>query len=252
MVSFMSTIARVRVFKERQALSQSAAQFIVETGAEAVRQRGRFLLVLSGGGTPEPVYRLLASEQYRAQLDWTASHFFWGDERCVAPTGPGSNYGQAARLMLDALPIPAGNLHRIKGELEPEEAAADYSRRLADFAGEGLAWPAFDLALMGMGSDGHTASLFPGPPAPDEDRLAAIAVTADYEDRPAQRVSLTPPVFNSARSVLFLVTGAAKAQAVAAVLAPEADPVKWPAARIQPGAGRLHFFLDQAAATAIA
>ncbi len=104
---------------------------------------------------------------------------------------------------------------------------------------------------MGLGSDGHTASLFPGPPTPGEDRLSAIAVTANYDGRPAQRVSLTPPVFNSARNVLFLVAGAAKARAVAAVLDREADPLQWPAARIRPADGRLHYFLDRAAAAAI-
>ena len=247
----MSTSARFRIFDEPAALSRAAALFVVDLAREAVGQRGRFLIALSGGGTPEPVYRLLASQPYRTRTEWRTSHFFWGDERCVPPGEPGSNYGQARRLLLDPLAAPAENIHRIKGELAPEEAAADYRRRLAEFAGEGRDWPILDLALMGMGSDGHTASLFPGPPAPGEDRSAAVAITADYEDRPAQRVSLTPPVFNSARNVLFLVTGKAKARAVAAVLAPEVDPVTWPAARIQPGPGRLHYFLDREAAAAI-
>lgn len=247
----MSNMAQIRTFAKREAMSQAAARFIVKVATEALRRRNRFLLALSGGGTPKPIYQQLAGQAFRVQVDWAAVHFFWGDERCVAPTRPGSNYGQAKLLLLDPLAVPADNIHRVKGELAPEEAAADYRRRLAEFAGGGLAWPTFDLALMGLGSDGHTASLFPGHPAPGEDHLAAIAVTADYEDRPAQRVSLTPPVFNSARNVLFLAAGAAKANAVAAVLAPNADLEEWPAARIRPGAGRLYYFLDQAAAAAI-
>jgi 6-phosphogluconolactonase len=243
--------AQIRVFDTPQALGWAAVDFIVELAAEAVGRRGRFLLALSGGGTPKPVYRLMASQVNRPRIDWSVGRFFWGDERCVPPTAPESNYGQAKRLLLDPLSVPAENIQRIKGELAPEDAAADYRRRLADVSNGLLDWPVLDLALMGLGSDGHTASLFPGPPAPGEEHLAAIAVTADYGGRPSQRVSLTPPVFNSARNVLFLVTGAEKAQAVAAVLAPSADVAQWPAARIQPGIGRLHYFLDQAAAAAI-
>lgn len=247
----MSTKAQIRVFETQEALSQAAAGFIAEVAAGAVRRRGRVLLALSGGGTPEPVFRLLADQPYRRRDAWASAHFFWGDERCVPPTDPGSNYGQARRLLLDPLGVPDEQIHRIKGELAPEEAAADYRRRLTEFSGEGSVWPVLDLALMGLGSDGHTASLFPGPPLPGEDRLAAVAATAEYDGRPARRVSLTPPVFNSARNVLFLVAGSGKAQAVAAALAADADPVKWPAARIQPSPGRLYYFLDQPAAALI-
>lgn len=239
---------RLTVFEDRDLLTRAAADLIVDVASAAVSERGRFTLALSGGGTPEPVYRMLASEPYRSKVDWSAGHFFWGDERCVPPTDPESNFGQAKRLLLDNLETPAAQIHRIKGELTADEAAADYRRLLADFAGEGSAWPALDLALMGLGADGHTASLFPGPPAAGEDRLAAIATTADYEGRPAQRVSLTPPVFNSARHVLFLVAGAQKAEAAAALLDPDADPVRWPATRLKPVAGRLHYYLDEAAA----
>ena len=244
----MSTNECVRVFQSQAALTEEAAAFIVEAGKKALNDRGRFLLALSGGGTPEPVYRLLAGEAYRGRLEWAAVFFFWGDERCVPPADAGSNYGQARALILDPLAISTGQIVRIKGELAPEEAAADYRQRLGAFAGEGSSWPRLDLALMGLGSDGHTASLFPGPPTAGEDRLAAIAVTANYEGRPARRVSLTPPVFNSARNVLFLVSGPAKAEAVAAVLRPDADPIRWPAARIQPAPGESTWFLDRPAA----
>lgn len=244
----MSSNTTICVFGDRESLSDATAEFIVAAAGQAVRERGRFLVALSGGGTPEPVYRLLAGKGHRQRVPWPAVHFFWGDERCVPATDPGSNYGQAKKLLLDHIDVPEGQVVRIKGELSPEEAAADYRRRLANFGSGERDWPTLDLALMGLGADGHTASLFPGPPARGEDRLAAIAVTADYQGRPADRVTLTPPVFSSSRQVLFLVYGAAKATAVAAILGERADPVKWPAARIQPKTGELILFLDEAAA----
>jgi 6-phosphogluconolactonase len=243
----MSSRTSVRVFDSPDSLSRAAADFIIREAAAAIAARSRFLLALSGGGTPEPLFRLLASPPYRGRLDWAAGLFFWGDERCVPPTAPGSNYGQAKRLLLDPLGVTERNIYRIKGELPPEGAAADYRQRLANLGTGVQPWPVFDVALMGLGSDGHTASLFPGPPASGESQLAAIAATADYEGRPAERVTLTPPVFNSAKNALFLVSGAAKARAVAAVLEPDADVVAWPAARIRPTKGRLLFFLDRAA-----
>jgi 6-phosphogluconolactonase len=237
-----------RVYDEAAALAEAAAGLIVEAGQAAVEERGRFLLALSGGGTPEGTYRLLAGAGRREQVDWAAAHVFWGDERCVPAEDPGSNYGQARRLLLDQVPIPSEQIHRIRGELTPEQAAADYRERLGEMAEDGLAWPRLDVAIMGLGADGHTASLFPGPAAAGEGRLAAIAVTADYGGRPAERVSLTPAVFNSARDVVFLVTGESKAEAVAAVVRGGGDGERWPAARIWPEGGRVVWFVDREAA----
>ena len=157
----MLTYPNIRIYDDHGALAEAAAGLIVETAGEAIRSRGRFLLALSGGGTPENVYRLLAGKEYWMQLDWPAVHLFWGDERCVPPDDPGSNYRQAKQLLIDHVPIPAAQVHRIKGELPPEKAAAEYRARLAQFAGDGRGWPVLDLALMGLGADGHTASLFP-------------------------------------------------------------------------------------------
>ncbi len=175
-------------------------------------------------------------------------NFFWGDERLVPPEDAGSNYFHAAQLLLDRVQIPAENIHRVQGELPPAAAVSDYTKQLKAFAAEGRAWPRFDLVLLGLGSDGHTASLFPGSPAADPPGTAVKTVTADYEDRPSQRLTLTPAVFNDARHILFLVTGANKAQAVTAVLKGPTNLVQWPAQRIQPHSGTVTWFIDQAAA----
>lgn len=238
----------ISTYADLAALAEAAARLVLEFGIEALNQRGRFLIALSGGSTPEPLYRLLASETYRDQMVWANSHIFWGDERCVPPDDPGSNYGRARRLLLSHVPVPANQIHRIRGEMKPEEAVAAYRELLAGFSQDQLNWPRFDLALMGMGADGHTASLFPGQSTPGEERLAAIHVRADYDGRPAERVSLTPAVFNSARNIVFLVSGWDKAEAVAAVLQGQSDPKRWPAARINPESGRLFWLLDRPAA----
>ena len=177
--------------------------------------------------------------------------FFWGDERCVPPDHPQSNYGQARRALLDQVPAPAENIHRVRGEWEPSAAAEDYVRQLRESANPGEAWPRFDWVFLGLGADGHTASLFPGSPLPTASDAPALAVTADYEGRPAQRVTLTPQVLNAARVVAFLVTGRNKADAVAATLTGPRDPRRWPAQRINPGVGELLWWLDQAAAAAL-
>ena len=238
--------ADVRIFKDGDALSLSAVGLFAEATDEAVRVRGRFLVALSGGGTPTGTYRLLADEPYRNRVDWAKTFVFWGDERCVPPDDEGSNYYQAYRMLLEHVPIPEGNVKRIKGELEPAEASDDYAQTLKRFAASGLDWPRFDLVLLGMGADGHTASLFPGSQV--ESSSPTLAVTGHYQGRPAQRVTLTPPVFNSARKILFLVMGEDKSVALSHVLSDIYEPVKYPAQRIQPIDGQLIWFVDEAAA----
>jgi 6-phosphogluconolactonase len=244
----------VQVFPEGAALSQFAADWFAQTTREALTARGRCLVSLSGGGTPTDLYRLLA----QVSLPWEQMLFFWGDERCVAPTDPESCYHQAHAAWLGQVPIPAENIFRVKGELGPEAAAADYARQLKSVsasvfsvsksaAPSAPAWPRFDLALLGLGADGHTASLFPG--SPETRGLATVAVTANYQDRPAQRVSLTPEVLNSARNVVFLVTGAEKAQALATTLTGARELVKFPAQRICPTDGIVWWLVDAAAAS---
>jgi 6-phosphogluconolactonase len=183
---------------------------------------------------------------YRDQVDWNSVHIFWGDERCVPVNDPGSSYGQARDLLLSHVPIPDSNVHRVRGELGPAEASKDYSSTLNRFASPALEWPRFDLVYLGMGEDGHTASLFPGSPADVTEPV--LAVTAHYQDRPANRVTLTPAVFNSARMIVFMATGEKKADTFVEVLSKRYNPAQYPAQRIKPEDGRLIWLVDQAAA----
>lgn len=239
----------VAVFESEAALAEAAATHIASRLAAAVAQRGRAFWALSGGGTPQATYRRLAQPPYPENVPWAAVHVLWGDERAVPPDEEGSNYRQAKELLLDQLPLSPERIHRIRGEWPAERAARDYAHTLATLAPEGQLWPRLDIALLGLGSDGHTASLFPGPPAEATLTAPAAAVTADYDGRPAHRITLTPPVFNAARELLFLVIGAGKATAVAATRHPgPGDDLRWPARRLQPVAGTTVWLLDHAAA----
>jgi 6-phosphogluconolactonase len=236
----------IRIFKSIKEISRSASELFVVQSAKAIRERGRFLAVLNGGGTPAETFRLLATES-RENVDWEHVHIFWGDERCVPPSDPESSYGQARDLLLRHVPIPEPNVHRIEAEIAPAEAAKDYSMLLQRFASPSLKWPRFDLVFLGMGEDGHTASLFPGSPVDVEKPV--IPVTGSYQDRPARRVTLTPPVFNNARMVIFMASGEKKASALAEVLSGRYNPELYPAQRIDPKDGKLIWLLDEDAAS---
>ncbi len=239
----------VEIFPNAAEMTQAAARLFVRVAQTAVSQHGRFLVALSGGGTPQALFRRLSQADYAQEAFWRSTHVLWGDERLVPPDDDGSNFKLAASLLLDHVPIPAANIHRAKGELAPDAAVADYTGQLLALAPPDRAWPRLDLALMGLGSDGHTASLFPGPLPETASTQPVIAVTADYDGRPAHRLSLTPPVFNDAGHVLFLVTGEKKAQAVTAVLNGSFAPHQWPAQRIRPANGQMTWLLDQPAAS---
>jgi 6-phosphogluconolactonase len=233
--------ADLRIFPDLAALSEAAARLFVDTALQAIRTRGRFLVAFSGGSTPTALYRLLAREP----MDWTRIHVFWGDERLVPPTDPENNYGQAWEVLLKHIPIPSENIHRVASELEPAAAATDYARVLKKFADPPLDWPRFDLVLLGMGEDGHTASLFPGSPVDVTEPVRAV--TADYQGRPARRVTLTPAVFNAARQVVFLVSGANKAVTLRGVLSDYNSMEQYPVQRIQPADGQVTWMVDEAA-----
>ncbi len=239
--------ADIRIFKDSDTLSKAAMEIFIAAARHAIEMRGRFLTALSGGGTPSGLYRLLASEPYRSEMNWKKTFVFWGDERCVPPDDAGSNYHQAREILLSQVPIPNENILRVKGELQPEQASDAYAQTLKDFADLGLDWPRFDLVLLGMGDDGHTASLFPGSPA--EASSPTLAVTGHYQGRPANRVTLTPLVFNSARKVLFLVTGEGKAVTLKRVLSDASNQEQYPAQRIQPTDGQVIWLVDEAAAS---
>jgi 6-phosphogluconolactonase len=238
----------IKVFPDNARLSRFAASKIGEIALDAVEARGSFHIVLSGGGTPTTLYKLLTESPFLAAFPWPQSHFYWGDERNVPPDEEGSNFGQAFEILLDRVPVPEANIHRIKGELRPEKAAADYADQLLAQATPGMDWPRFDVVLLGMGADGHTASLFPGQVLAGDNSIAIVPVVAHYGGRPARRLTLTPPVFNSARNIIFLVTGADKAAAVAATLEGAFDPQNKPTQRIQPLTGRILWVLDEGAA----
>lgn len=236
----------LRIFKDVEELSRTAAELFVEQSAQAVSEQDRFLVALNGGGTPIRLFKLLATD-FRNRVDWSQVHVFWGDERCVPPDAPGSSYGQAQDLVLSHVPIPEENIHRIPGEMGPVEASRAYSLTLKKFALPPLDWPRFDLVYLGMGEDGHTASLFPGSPVDVSE--PALPVTAQYQDRPADRVTLTPVVFNRARMVVFMATGEKKARTFAEVLSDRYNPELYPAQRIDPKEGKLIWLVDADAAS---
>jgi 6-phosphogluconolactonase len=239
----------LHVFQNLADLSAAAAQHFTQTIHMAVQERGLALAALSGGSTPQALFKLLAAFPYRENLPWGKIHFFWCDERCVPAENPESNYGQARSLLFNHLPIPAQNIHPVPGELAPEAACADYIHTLQTFGYPNQAWPTLDWVLLGLGADGHTASLFPGQVNPLEENQPAIAVTAHYQERPANRVSLTPQVFNSARQIVFLVTGSNKANALRDVLTAPNNPLWLPAQRIKPSQGEITWLVDAEAAS---
>jgi 6-phosphogluconolactonase len=235
----------VRIFKDLELLSLAAVQFFSDRSVLAIKERGRFLAVLNGGSTPKRLLQLLAADQ-RQRIEWEKTHIFWGDERCVPPDDEESSYGLARKLLLNTVNIPEGNVHRIRGELGPVEASKDYTRVLKQFSVPKSQWPRFDLVLLGMGEDGHTASLFPGSPVKTSEPV--LAVTAHYQDRPAERVTLTPLVFNSARLVLFMVSGENKATTLSKVFSGPNQPELYPVQRIDPKDGESIWLVDEEAA----
>ncbi|HLT46058.1 MAG TPA: 6-phosphogluconolactonase [Rubricoccaceae bacterium] len=232
----------VHVFPTPDALAEAAAARIESALRDALAARGRASLVLTGGSAPGPVYRRLAARP--DALDWARVHVFWGDERCVPPGDDESNYRLAREAMLDALPIPDAQVHRMACEASPDEAAEAYADALRAFfdGHEAL----FDVTLLGLGEDGHVASLFPGDDAVDEPNGWVMATEAPPSSPVAQRLTLTLPALNAARLVLFLVTGEKKQAALRRVLdaADAGDPP--PAARVRP-VGNLAWYVDEAA-----
>ena len=243
--------AAVKIATTPTALAELAAAEFVQAALAAVRQSGRFSVALAGGSTPVALYRLLARRGHLVPpgpLPWGQIHLFWGDERHVPPAHPDSNFGAAEAALLDAVAIPPANVHRIHGELADARAAAElYEQEIrGHFALAPEDWPRFDLILLGLGADGHTASLFPASAAlAERDR---IAVDNWVEKLGASRITLTLPAINAAARVLFLVAGADKAAAVARVLAGPVDGAALPAQAVKPIDGTVLWLLDRAAA----
>lgn len=232
------------IFPTLERLAEAAAEVVETELALALERTGSASLVLAGGSTPRVLYGLLARPERRDRIPWEKVDLYFGDERCVAPIDVASNYRMAHETLLGPLGLASERVHRIRGELGPERAADDYEERVRGGLG---ARPRFDVVLLGMGGDGHTASLFPGTAALDEVERLVVASRAPVE--PHERVTLTFPALNAARRALFLVAGPEKAPAVTRVAAGDESA---PAVRIRPEEGRCTWFLDRAAATAIA
>ena len=258
--------SEIVVVSDRAALAREAATRFVALSQEAIAARGKFSVALSGGSTPRDLYALLASPEFSAPIDWTRVHFFWGDERAVPPDHPDSNYRMANETLLSRVHPPAQNIHRVRAELPPADAAREYEQTLQEFFGHRLTQtntdkeenprssafirvPALDLILLGLGANGHTASLFPHTPVLHE---TTRWVAAEYIDEVKMwRITLTAPVINAAENILWLVAGADKAETVRAVLRGAYRPEELPAQLIQPANGRAVWLLDHAAATGL-
>jgi 6-phosphogluconolactonase len=236
--------AAVEVFDTPDRLMAAAAEAFVECADHALRASGRFVVALSGGSTPAALYGLLATEPIADRVDWPRVHVFWGDERCVPPDDPASNYRMARERLLDHVPVSSPQVHRIHGEDDPTAAAAAYERELRAT----LATGSLDLVLLGMGNDGHTASLFPSTPAVREPQRWVIAHQVVGAPSAAWRITMTPLVLNRAADVLFLVTGADKAATLPRVLEGPLDPDALPSQSIAPRDGRVRWLVDAAAA----
>jgi 6-phosphogluconolactonase len=237
----------IRVYADLESVSRAAADLIAAQANLAVAARGRFSLALSGGSTPRRTYELLAAPPFKDQAPWDRMHVFWGDERCVPPDDPRSNARMAREAWLDHVPIPAGQIHPIDCAGDPDAAARDYEAGLRKFfAG---AAPRLDLVLLGLGDNGHTASLFPGTPVLQERERWAAAVYVAAGD--LYRVTLTAPLINQAAHVVFLVAGGAKAAVLRDVLHGPRDPARLPAQLIRPDGGELLWLADREAAALV-
>ncbi len=231
----------VRVFDDIGTLSRAAADFFLFCAGRSIEAEGRFSVALSGGATPERLYSLLADAPFREAISWERVHFFWSDERCVPPDHPESNFRLAYDTFLSGLSLPGPNIHRIHGEESPAAAAALYEKDVRDYF-NGM--PRFDLILLGIGNDGHTASLFPASPALRETTRMAVPVYLGQEKR--DRVTLTVPALNNARVLLFLASGSNKADVVSAALE-GGDRGCCPAGLIAPAFGEVIWMVDREA-----
>lgn len=236
-------VGKIDVFATPEALARALAERFVDEAATAQTERGGFYVALAGGTTPTAAYRLLATPAFAERVSWDDVYVYFGDERCVGPDDPLSNYKNARDALLSLVPIPERNIHRMRGEIDRERAAEAYAAILREDLGEDLA---FDLLMLGMGPDGHTASLFPGTdPLEDTDRLVKPAYS---EATQTNRLSITPKVINAARSVVIATEGAPKAAALARAREGEYDPTACPVQIVAPASGDLLWLVDDLAA----
>lgn len=234
----------VKIFPTQYVLALKFAEKMVHMIKESVKNTKLFTIALSGGSTPEIVFKMLA-ENYAKSVPWEFVHFFWGDERCVPPDNTESNFGMTQRQLLSKIEIPSPNIHRIKGEDDPETEASRYSEEILLHTGKRDGIPVFDLILLGLGEDGHTASIFPGQlELMKSDKICDIAF---HPVTFQKRITLTGGVINNAETVVFLVTGKKKEDIVEKILKNKPADQNYPASYIVPVYGRLYWFLDKEA-----
>ena len=236
------TSPEIKVVPDLKSLIEEAADRIASAARSAIADHDSFSIALSGGSTPEPVYRRLTEEPYLSAIDWAKVRIYFGDERCVPPDSDQSNYHMARKALLDRVPIPASNVFRMRGEIDPNEAAIECGKLLKEHFGDG----GLDLVLLGMGDDGHTASLFPETEALNEAKHRCVANFVPKLN--AWRITMTAPFINRADNVIFLVSGAGKAARVTEILEGPRDPHRLPSQLIHPVNGKLTWILDSAAA----
>ncbi len=239
----------VKRYPNLEVLSEAAAEFICSLAGERVSQSGLFTIALSGGKTPKSLYEKLAASPHAARMPWPHIHLFWGDERCVPLDHPESNFSMAFHALISKVPIPPQNVHRMPAEIEPPgDAAEAYERILWEFFGspkEAGLTPTFDLILLGVGKDGHTASLFPGDQALEEEKRWVTAVLTPHGSPRVPRITLTLPLINRARCVLFIVSGSGKREVVGSILEePDSAAQLYPAARVNPD-GKVVWLIDE-------
>jgi 6-phosphogluconolactonase len=226
--------------------AEKGADIFTTTAKDSVVKNGRFVVAISGGSTPRSIHRLFVEEPYCSEIPWGKTHLFWVDDRCVPVNNQASNYGGAKRDFLDRVPIPIEQIHHMPGEALPEDGALKYQEEITDFfQPEGDEYPVFDLIFLGIGEDGHTASLFPGQRALEERKRYVVAVKGG--DPNVSRLTMTYPVLNRGTLIVFIVSGKNKASILKAVLEEDRDQV--PAQKIQPLHGKLIWLLDQEAAS---
>lgn len=239
----MSAFA-LRVLPDQGSVTVALAQTFAQSAHDAIAQRGAFEVALSGGTTPKAAYEMLAAEPLRSQVDWNNVFVYFGDERCVPPNDPASNYRMASEALLNAVPIPEGNVFRMRGEAEPAIAANEYATLIRTRLGD---HPQFDLVMLGLGDNAHTASLFPGT-RPDADDPALVRAV-HIAEQDMWRITLTPMAINGAHRIVFAAEGEAKAPALRAVLEGPRDATRWPAQIVAPSHGELIWLVDEAAAS---
>ncbi len=243
----MTEVFKKEVFKNKEEICAAATELFIEKAAESIEARNKFVVCLSGGSTPELMFRMLAKPENAERVNWKKVHFFWGDERMVPPDDPDSNYGMTNDALLKKIDIPSGNIHRIKGELEPKLSAGEYRAELNVFFRHKQ--PVFDLCFMGMGDDGHTASLFPKTKALKLVRKRAAEVYVSKLK--AWRVTLSAPVLNMSRYMLFMVAGRNKAKALKEVWYGELNPRLYPAQLMRAAENEVVWYLDEALGKAV-